>query len=442
MLGLERINRARHAGFDVTKGAGPRAHIAKDHDGGMLFGPTFAYVGTSRLFANGIEVEITHQSPRLVKSGTSGRFHPDPVRLTFSDGAFGQGNGCVHFVRIALEHHLANCNLPAMGCKIRKGARMIIDTLTSPVILFFVLGFVAAALKSDLTIPEAFAKAMSIYLMAAIGLKGGVEVSKSGITSEVLIAAAAGLALSFLLPVLAFALLRTVGKLSKVDAGAVAAHYGSVSVVTFVTAVELLTGQGLSPAGYMVAVLALMETPAIITGLMLADRGDSAGNADERTSTPWHEVLTNASVMLLVGSFVIGAIAGSDGFAPVKPLFDTGFRGVLCLFLLDMGLIAARRLMQSRKMTLRLVSLAIVLPLVNGTIGTVVGTLIGLDVASAAALGILTASASYIAVPAAMRLALPQADPGIYLSMSLGVTFPFNIIFGISIFAALAEVLG
>lgn len=319
---------------------------------------------------------------------------------------------------------------------------MIVDTLTSPVILFFVLGFIAAIVKSDLSIPEAFAKAMSIYLMAAIGLKGGVEVSKSGITSEVVIAASAGLALSFLLPVLAFAMLRSVGKLSKVDAGAVAAHYGSVSVVTFVTAVELLTGQGLSPAGYMVAVLALMETPAIITGLMLAGRGESGGSADEKTSAPWHEVLTNASVMLLVGSFVIGAIAGSDGFAPVKPLFDTGFRGVLCLFLLDMGLIAARRLMQSRKMTLRLVSLAIVMPLVNGTIGTVTGTLIGLDIASAAALGILTASASYIAVPAAMRLALPQADPGIYLSMSLGVTFPFNIIFGISIFAALAQALG
>lgn len=319
---------------------------------------------------------------------------------------------------------------------------MIVDTLTSPVILFFVLGFIAAIVKSDLSIPEAFAKAMSIYLMAAIGLKGGVEVSKSGITSEVVIAASAGLALSFLLPVLAFAMLRSVGKLSKVDAGAVAAHYGSVSVVTFVTAVELLTGQGLSPAGYMVAVLALMETPAIITGLMLAGRSESGGSADEKTSAPWHEVLTNASVMLLVGSFIIGAIAGSDGFAPVKPLFDTGFRGVLCLFLLDMGLIAARRLMQSRKMTLRLVSLAIVMPLVNGTIGTVTGTLIGLDIASAAALGILTASASYIAVPAAMRLALPQADPGIYLSMSLGVTFPFNIIFGISIFAALAQALG
>lgn len=317
---------------------------------------------------------------------------------------------------------------------------MILDTLTSPVILFFVLGFLAALLKSDLSIPEAFAKAMSIYLMAAIGLKGGVAVASSGLTSELIIAAIAGLILSFLLPFIAFALLRQFGGLSKTDAGAVAAHYGSVSVVTFVTATEILTGRGLGPAGYMVAVLALMETPAIITGLMLAKRGAQQTSAN--VGTPWHEVLTNASVILLVGSFAIGVVAGKDGFASVKPLFDTGFRGVLCLFLLDMGLIAARRLVQSRKVTLPLVMLAIAIPMINGAIGTVTGTLIGLDVASAAALGILAASASYIAVPAAMRLALPEADPGIYLSMSLGITFPFNIIFGISIFAALAQMIG
>lgn len=315
---------------------------------------------------------------------------------------------------------------------------MIIDTLTSPVILFFILGFLAALLKSDLSVPEAFAKAMSIYLMAAIGLKGGVEVASSGITPDLIAAAFTGLGLSFILPVIAFILLRAIGRLSQVDAGAVAAHYGSVSVVTFVTAKEILAGQGLTPAGYMVAVLALMETPAIISGLILAKRGSAA----ETGAVPWHEVLTNGSVMLLVGSFIIGIVAGADGFAPVKPLFDTGFKGVLCLFLLDMGLIAARRLVQSRKITARLVSLAIALPLINGSIGTIIGTLIGLDAASAAALGILAASASYIAVPAAMRLALPEADPGIYLSMSLGITFPFNIIFGISLFAALAQAIG
>lgn len=315
---------------------------------------------------------------------------------------------------------------------------MIVDTLISPVILFFVLGFLAALAKSDLSIPEAFAKAMSLYLMAAIGLKGGVEVASSGITEDLIAAALAGIALSFLLPIIAFALLRSFGGLSKVDAGAVAAHYGSVSVVTFVTAKEILTGQDLSPAGYMVAVLALMETPAIISGLVLARRGQASSG----TSVPWHEVLTNASVVLLVGSFIIGMVAGKDGFAPIKPLFDNGFRGVLCLFLLDMGLIAARRLVQSRKITLKLVLIAIILPLLNGVIGTTTGTAIGLDIASAAALGILAASASYIAVPAAMRLALPEADPGIYLSMSLGITFPFNVIFGISLMTAYAQLIG
>ncbi len=315
---------------------------------------------------------------------------------------------------------------------------MIVDTLTSPIILFFVLGIFAALIRSDLAIPEAFAKAMSIYLMAAIGIKGGIEVAESGFTAELAAAALAGLLLSFTLPLLAFGLLTRFGKLSRVDAGAVAAHYGSVSVVTFVTAKEMLTGQGLSPAGYMVAVLAIMETPAIITGLWLARKGQPSSE----NGGILHEVFANASVVLLVGAFVIGMIAGKDGFEPVKPLFDTGFRGVLCLFLLDMGLIAARRLIQSKKLNARLISLAILLPLINGTIGVMVGTFVGMDIASAAALGILAASASYIAVPAAMRMALPEADPGIYLSMSLGITFPFNIIIGITLFSQLANLVG
>lgn len=315
---------------------------------------------------------------------------------------------------------------------------MIVETLTSPVILFFVLGIFAALIKSDLAIPEAFAKAMSIYLMAAIGLKGGIEVAETGLTSELALAGLAGLLLSFLLPFLAFGLLTTFGRLNRTDAGAVAAHYGSVSVVTFVTAKEILSGQGLTPAGYMVAVLALMETPAIISGLWLARRGQ----AKAESGGLMHEVFANASVVLLVGAFVIGMVAGKDGFDPVKPLFDTGFRGVLCLFLLDMGLIAARRLMQFKKLNARLISLAIVLPLVNGTLGVVAGSLIGLDTASAAALGILAASASYIAVPAAMRMALPEADPGIYLAMSLGISFPFNIIFGITLYTQLAGMMG
>ena len=320
---------------------------------------------------------------------------------------------------------------------------MIVNTLTSPVILFFALGFAAAMVRSDLSIPEPFAKAMSIYLMAAIGLKGGVEVSSSGVSSDLLFAAVAGFLLSLLLPFLAFAALRSFGRLGGLDAGAVAAHYGSVSVVTFVTAVELLGDRGMAPAGYMVGVMALMETPAIVTGLLLARKSiqDKPVGPVPAGGGILHEVLTNGSVVLLVGAFVIGLIVGPAGFEPVSPVFRIGFNGVLCLFLLDMGLLAARRLLQTRKITFRLATLAVVLPIVNGTIGTVIGSVIGLDVGSAAVLGVLAASASYIAVPAAMRLALPKADPGIYLAMSLGITFPFNIIFGIALFAAMAGTL-
>ncbi len=326
---------------------------------------------------------------------------------------------------------------------------MIIETLTSPVILFFILGFFAATIRSDLSIPEPFAKAMSIYLMVAIGLKGGVEVASTGFTNELASAAIAGVTLGFTIPILAFFLLRSFGKLGAIDSGAVAAHYGSVSVVTFVTAVELLTNQGMQPDGFMVGVMALMETPAIITGLLLARAyakrpgvAEDAHAAKESGSGLLHEVLTNGSVILLMGAFAIGMVAGEAGFEPIKPLFSIGFNGVLCLFLLDMGLLAARRLMQSKKVTVPLAVLAVLMPIINGTIGVAVGTMIGLEPGSSAILGVLCASASYIAVPAAMRLAMPQADPGIYLSMSLGITFPFNIIFGISLFAAIANFLG
>jgi hypothetical protein len=311
-------------------------------------------------------------------------------------------------------------------------------TLSSPVILFFVLGLAAAFARSDLSIPEALAKGLSIYLMIAIGLKGGVEVSKTGFTPDLLLAAAAGVALSFALPFAAFQLLTRFARLDRVNAAAVSAHYGSVSVVTYVTAVEMLGRQGLGPAGYMVAVLALMETPAIISGLLLARRG---GGANGHGGGLWREVLLNASVVLLIGSFAIGLVAGEAGAAPIKPVFDGLFRGLLCIFLLDMGLIAGRRLLETRSLTARAATLAVLLPVMNGVLGTAVGAALGLDTGSAAALGILAASASYIAVPAAMRLALPQADPGLYLSMSLGVTFPFNIIAGIPLYALLAQAL-
>ena len=265
-----------------------------------------------------------------------------------------------------------------------------------------------------------------------------MEVAKAGIGPELVTALAAGLVLSAAIPFLVAPVLSRIGGLDRTNTGAVAAHYGSVSVVTFVTASQVYGDSGFVIAGFMVAVLAMMETPAILSGLFIARREGGKLMSPELL----REVLFNGSVVLLLGSFVIGMLIGEDGFEPVSPLFRAGFTGVLCLFLLDMGLIAMRRILKTRALTARLALLAIVFPIVNGTLGVATGTLIGLDAPSAAALGILGASASYIAVPAAMRLSLPQADAGLYLAMSLGVTFPFNIVLGIPLFRWMAETLG
>jgi len=315
-----------------------------------------------------------------------------------------------------------------------------IQTFSSPVVLFFVLGLLAAFVRSDLAIPEPIAKAMSLYLMAAIGIKGGVAVSKSGIDATVLSALGAGIAAGFILPFFAYAVLKSFGRLDRINSGAVAAHYGSISVVTFVTAVEILTAQSREPSGYMVAVMAAMEAPAILSGLLLA-RGMTSNDGGQSSGEMLHEVFTNSSIVLLLGAFAIGMIGGTQGFAEVSPFFEAGFKGILCIFLLDMGLIAARRMMDSRAITWRLVVIAIFLPIVNGAVGTALGVVIGLDAGSSAILGVLCASASYIAVPAAMRLALPEADPGIYLTMSLSITFPFNVLVNIALISALATTL-
>ncbi|MEA1619095.1 sodium-dependent bicarbonate transport family permease [Erythrobacter sp. T5W1-R] len=316
---------------------------------------------------------------------------------------------------------------------------MAIDALFQPVVLFFLLGALAAFARSDLAVPEAVAKTIALYLMMSIGLRGGGEVAHSGLTSAMLIAGGCGLALSFLLPLPAFWALQKLGRLDRTNAAAVAAHYGSVSVVTFAAGSEVLRAVGMAPAGFMVAVLALMETPAVLTGLLLAKRGQAEGDALAARGGLWHETFFNGSVVLLVGSFIIGVIAGEKGFAPIAPVFDTLFKGMLCLFLLDMGLVAARRLMDRRALTLRTAALGIALPVTNGTLGAALGVFAGLDAGSAAALAILAGSASYIAVPAVMRLALPEANPGLYLGMSLAVTFPFNLTLGIPYYAWVAS---
>ncbi|MEM1036161.1 MAG: sodium-dependent bicarbonate transport family permease [Pseudomonadota bacterium] len=319
-----------------------------------------------------------------------------------------------------------------------------LETLTSPIILFFLLGMIAALLRSQMSVPEAFAKGLAIYLMMAIGLKGGVEMAKNPITLEVGLVFLTGILLSFCIPILAFLILRVTTKLPRVDAAAVSAHYGSISIVTFLAATQAVENSGLDASGHLVAVAALMETPAIISALILFMRGRQKSEvsvAGSERGELVREVALNASIVVLVGSLLIGWVAGEDGTERVRPFFTDIFDGVLCLFLLDMGLSAGRGLRSGwRTLGPGTVGFGLYMPLVSASVAAAICVLLPIQHGDAALLLTLAASASYIAVPAAMRLALPQAKPSIYLTLSLGVTFPFNVILGIPIYIYLAGI--
>jgi hypothetical protein len=318
------------------------------------------------------------------------------------------------------------------------------QNLISPMVLFFALGLAAALARSDLTIPEAVAKTLALYLMMSIGFKGGAEVAASGITARMLWVMLAGVILSFLIPIIGFYALRAVSKLSAVDAAAVAAHYGSISIVTFVAGTEAVRGAGLPFEGFLVAVAAVMETPAILSALLLArrTRGGQA-QAGESTGELLREVGLNSSVVMLVGSFLIGWATGPKGLDMIAPFIVDPFRGILCLFLLDMGLVAGRGMREGAKhLSPPVLAFGILMPLVSAGFAALAIWPTGLSVGGAALFITLTASASYIAVPAAMRLALPEAKPAIYLTLSLGVTFPFNLAIGIPLYLALAQRVG
>lgn len=311
------------------------------------------------------------------------------------------------------------------------------QNLLTPMILCFGLGLFAALARSDLTVPEAVAKGMSLYLLFAIGFKGGVAVSDHGIDGQLIWALVGGVALSFALPLVAFAMLRVMTKLSALDAAAVAAHYGSISIVTFVTASSVLTGQGIAYEGYMVAVAAAMEAPAIVSALWLAARSGSGARMDAKL---WHEILLNGSIVLLVGAFAIGLTTGAEGMARIESFIVSPFQGVLCLFLLDMGLVAGRGLRNAKGVIgLGAVGFGVMMPLIGAAVGCGMGLVLGLSTGGLALLMVLAASASYIAVPAAMRVALPEANPAISLTLSLGVTFPFNLTLGIPVYIAVAQ---
>ncbi len=306
--------------------------------------------------------------------------------------------------------------------------------LASPIVLFFALGVAAALARSDLTVPEAFAKGLTIYLMLAIGFKGGVAVANNGITLDFLATAVAGILLGILIPVIAHGVLTRTRMLDPLNAAAVAAHYGSVSIVTFVAGTTLLTSLGVAYEGYMIAVTAIMETPAIIVGLWLAN---SSLKGDERAGFSGqllHEVFLNGSVVLLMGAFLIGYVSGEPGMQAVSAFVEAPFKGVLCLFMLDMGLLAGRRLAAARLLTPGLVAFGLVMPLVSAVLGLAVAMVLNLSPGTGTLLMTLAASSSYIAVPAAMRIALPQANPAIYVTLSLAVTFPFNLSVGLPLY--------
>lgn len=309
--------------------------------------------------------------------------------------------------------------------------------LTSPAILFFFLGAAAAFARSDLSIPEPVAKAVSLYLMFCIGFKGGVEARLAGLEGDFLIAAAIGVALSALMPLMAYVVVRRLPRLDRSTACALAATYGSVSVVTFAAGQQHLAAVGLASGGYMAAVLALMETPAILTALLLLNGTGQAGPGRRRAVL--REVFVGAATVMLLGSFLVGLISGASGMARLELFVVPLFQGALCFFLLDIGLTAARRLMEGgRKLSPAVVAFAIGFPVLSAGIALAAARLAGLDVGNAALLTILAGSASYIAVPAAMRLAAPEADTGVFVTASLAITFPFNLIIGIALYTAVA----
>jgi hypothetical protein len=310
---------------------------------------------------------------------------------------------------------------------------LIISNILNPPVLFFFLGMLAILVKSDLEIPPPIPKLFSLYLLFAIGFKGGVELVKSGINQAVILTLVAAMLMACLVPVYTFFILKL--KLDPYNAAAIAATYGSISAVTFITASSFLQQLGIDFDGYMVAALALMESPAIIVGLILvnlftADRSDR----DFVWSEVLQEAFLNGSVFLLVGSLLIGVLTGEHGWDVLSPFTQDMFYGVLTFFLLDMGLVAARRIKDLEKTGAFLISFAILIPILNATVGLAIAKAIGMSQGDALLFSVLCASASYIAVPAAMRLTVPEANPSLYISTALAVTFPFNIIVGIPLY--------
>lgn len=311
---------------------------------------------------------------------------------------------------------------------------LLLFNILNPPVLFFFSGVLAKLVKSDLEIPAPLPKLFSLYLLMAIGFKGGYEIAESGFTNEIALTLATSVAMACLIPIYSFFILRL--RLDVYNAAAIAAAYGSISAVTFVTAGSFLNKLGIDFGGHMVAALALMESPAIIVGLLLVRMHATKPQGSESMS--WKELLReaflNGSVFLLMCSLVVGLLTGEAGWSKMKPFVEDLFYGALAFFLLDMGLVSAKRLSDLRKAGSFVIGFSVLMPVFNAVLGILIARFLGINVGNALLFAVLCASASYIAVPAAMRMSVPEANPSIYISMALALTFPFNIVVGIPVY--------
>ncbi|MCX6317198.1 MAG: sodium-dependent bicarbonate transport family permease [Bacteroidetes bacterium] len=316
---------------------------------------------------------------------------------------------------------------------------LILSNLTNPTLLFFILGVVAILIRSDLEIPAPSSRFISLYLLFSIGFKGGMELAHSGINAEVALTLGLAIVFALLVPLYTFFILRK--KLDVYNAGAVAATYGSVSAVTFVTACSFLADKNISFGGHMVAAMALMESPAIIIGVILIRKFSNGKSGTHSTGHIIREAFSNGSVLMILGSLIIGIVADEKQAEGIKPFTSDIFKGFLAVFMLDMGMTATKRIQAFKQGGLFLTLFGILIPVFNACLAILLAHSFGIADGNAFLLAILASSASYIAVPAALRLAVPQADPGYYIPMALAITFPFNIVVGIPLYYGLLAIL-
>ncbi len=312
---------------------------------------------------------------------------------------------------------------------------LFFTNILSPIFLAFVLGIVARIVRSDLRIPDSIYSFLSLYLLLAIGMKGGMAIQEFGL-SKIVLPACMTLGLGVVTPILSFVVARFLAHFSIEDAAALAAHYGSVSAVTFIAAQAFAERMGTPPDMLLPALVVVLEVPAIVVGLLLSRMGSSVSSHPMRGAL--HEVVTGKSFVLLVGGLAIGTLAGKEGMAAVKPLFVDLFKGMLVIFMLELGIVCASRLRELKSVGIPLILFSLGVPLVNAVLGAAAGAAAGLSLGGTAVLATMAASASYIAAPAAVRIALPGANPSVYITAALGITFPFNLSFGIPLYHALA----